>query len=260
MTWRAVEGYADYLVNDSGQILSLKRGKERLLTPAVSHYGYHVVNLWGDDRKKRQLKVHQLVCRAFNGPPVGEKTDVNHKDGNKLNNAPNNLEWCTRKENNEHAIQNGLRAGSYDILVTNELDGETFHYGLVSDVLRDFDLKPHVLEGLIKGFPNKAIARLQGLYTFQAFYHIGYGEVDKSAVMVKNCLTSSIFAAGSIRVAAHQTGLSRFIINKKTDTGLMVNGFMFKSIDNLDPFPDVSYDEVKASRQAYAKFCKDNNL
>ena len=51
-------------------------------------------------------QVHRLVARAFFGNKEG--FDVNHKDGNKQNNTISNLEWCTHKENMQHAFRTGL--------------------------------------------------------------------------------------------------------------------------------------------------------
>lgn len=65
--------------------------------------GYQRVNLDG-----RHRYIHRLVADAFF---AGEHDgiDVNHIDGNRLNNDLTNLEWCTRKENIRHAYINGLK-------------------------------------------------------------------------------------------------------------------------------------------------------
>jgi hypothetical protein len=48
-----------------------------------------------------------MLATAF--LPLVDGCDVvNHKDGNKLNNALSNLEWCTHKQNSEHAWDTGL--------------------------------------------------------------------------------------------------------------------------------------------------------
>lgn len=67
---------------------------------------YLRVRLQRDGASKLHL-VHRLVASAFIEKPEG-KDFVNHKDGDKLNNDFRNLEWCTRRENDSHAKDNGL--------------------------------------------------------------------------------------------------------------------------------------------------------
>lgn len=70
-----------------------------------------VVNLFkrkmGGKKVMKQIRVHQYVAKYFIENPEG-KPMVNHKDGDKTNNHVDNLEWCTHKENMQHAFKNGL--------------------------------------------------------------------------------------------------------------------------------------------------------
>jgi hypothetical protein len=57
--------------------------------------------------KRKILLVHRMVGKYFVFNPEN-KPFINHKDGDKLNNHYSNLEWCTHKENMQHAFNTGL--------------------------------------------------------------------------------------------------------------------------------------------------------
>ena len=96
-----IYGHAGYTANlETGDIYGL-RGQ--LLKPCKTHNGYYTVTL-GTTR----YKVHRLIlCTATQSS--GHGLQVNHKDGDKSNNRVSNLEWCTAKENTQHAEKLGLR-------------------------------------------------------------------------------------------------------------------------------------------------------
>ena len=115
-TWENIKGYEGfYQVSNMGRVKSLERKnsqgrtvKERILKPAVKNAGYVEVNLYAGGKPKT-LKVHRLVCEAFNDNR-DEKPEVNHINEIKTDNRACNLEWCTRRDNINHGSRN-IRAG-----------------------------------------------------------------------------------------------------------------------------------------------------
>lgn len=104
--WRPIDGFSGaYQVSDMGNVRSmnyLHTGRIQNLVPAKSSNGYLNVMLFRDGRPKR-YSVHTLVAKAF----VKNKFDgaeVNHKSGDKMDNRAQNLEWCTKSENIQHAV------------------------------------------------------------------------------------------------------------------------------------------------------------
>ena len=82
--WKDVKDYEGrYKISNLGKIKSFY-GKEKLLKPKKNHGGYLEVLLYKNN-KNRLHRVHRLVAEAFIPNPEN-KPEVNHKDGNKLNN------------------------------------------------------------------------------------------------------------------------------------------------------------------------------
>lgn len=106
MEWKLIESVDNkYEVNEYGVVRNIKTKRE--LKPHINKYGYLQLNLYDKSVKLHCKKIHRIVAEVFL-PRINNKNEVNHIDGNKLNNHISNLEWCTRSENINHALQTGL--------------------------------------------------------------------------------------------------------------------------------------------------------
>lgn len=110
--WKDIKGYENYYqISNYGRVKSFiwfngheYVHKEKILKPQNNKY--LTVRL-AKNKKIKQYTIHRLVAIHFI-PNVNNKLYVNHKDGNKYNNKIDNLEWCSAKENTQHAYKNGL--------------------------------------------------------------------------------------------------------------------------------------------------------
>ena len=163
--FKDVKGYEEYYeISDTGIIKSKDRvcidslGRKRfrkgaILKPDIAQNGYYRVTLAKNGIRK-QVYVHRLMATHFIENP-NNLPQVNHKDGNKLNNSLNNLEWCTVQENVIHAYKHklinhvkGNKHPNYKkcgreskrakkVICTNILTGETKIYGAIIETKKD---------------------------------------------------------------------------------------------------------------------------
>lgn len=122
IVWRDIPKYeSTYQISSNGKIRSkdryihtnITKNKKRLIRglvrkPVLDQDGYKRICLYGNGKPKLR-GIHRLVAETFIPNPL-HKPQVNHIDGNKLNNSIENLEWVTQAENEAHAQQRCLKA------------------------------------------------------------------------------------------------------------------------------------------------------
>jgi hypothetical protein len=95
--WKDITGYeCHYKISNYGNVKSIKKGKEFILCKSVGTSGYRINSLCINSNVKT-LMIHRLVAETFIGNSNGMQ--VNHIDGNKLNNNVSNLEYVSGREN-----------------------------------------------------------------------------------------------------------------------------------------------------------------
>lgn len=99
---RLINGYEHYYIDKCGNVYSDKSGEIIKLSPYILHNGYMSIRLLNKGKRKGHL-IHRLVAMAYI-PNELNLPEVNHIDGNRLNNNVDNLEWIGRKENIQHSI------------------------------------------------------------------------------------------------------------------------------------------------------------
>lgn len=147
--WKDIKDWEDYYeISNLGRIRNKKTRHIRVLDKNSA--GYLRVCLYNSQNKlkKKRYFVHRLVADAFIENKEN-KAEVNHIDSNKLNNCVNNLEWCTRQENELHAHQFGTKPFKPFIVIWD------------SDELEDFSTCSQ-LAGLVKVSKRTVMNWLQG--------------------------------------------------------------------------------------------------
>ena len=96
---KQIKNYSRYAFTDCGKVIALYKKGRKEIVGAKDKNGYLKITLVGDDNKITYYRKHRLIAWAFFGK---SNMQVNHIDGNILNNNINNLEYVTSMENQSH--------------------------------------------------------------------------------------------------------------------------------------------------------------
>lgn len=98
-----------YYITQDGKIY--RNGRE--IFGWITKKGYRQITIYFNGDKRKEY-VHRLVGELYLDNP-DNKPQINHKNGNKLDNRSENLECVTNKENRAHALENGLQCIGEDM-------------------------------------------------------------------------------------------------------------------------------------------------
>ena len=168
--WKPYYLDEDYLVSPGGQVFSAKTNK--IMKQSMDRYGYKYISLKGKIQKKK--KVHRLVAETFIPNPEN-KPQINHKNGIKIDNRVENLEWCTQSENSKHIFDVLDSDGSYRKRISDRSRGQ-----FVSEETR----KKHSVN--TRGERNPKAKKIRCINTGEVFNCIKYAaqkfEVNSSSI------------------------------------------------------------------------------
>ena len=155
--WKPVPSFPGYEASNFGKIRNEK--SKRNLKSSLKKTGYLAISLQkeGYGNSGKSESAHRIVTSAFLGEcPKGFQ--VNHKDGNKVNNTIENLEYLSASENAFHAVRLGLRASGskhwkskldeFDILIIRDLHIAGFTHVKIAKI---FNVTPTSICRIIRG-------------------------------------------------------------------------------------------------------------
>lgn len=132
--WKEIENYEEfYEVSNEGRVRrksgyvksGIKNNERRYIEGKIlkqnkKRNGYLTVDL-SKEHKVKTISIHRLVAKAFIENPK-DLPQVNHKNGNKMDNRVENLEWVTSSENRKHSFDTGLQKSRAKRIRCKQLD------------------------------------------------------------------------------------------------------------------------------------------
>ena len=177
---KQIQNYENYFIYDNGDVLNTTTNK--MLKGSIGQHGYKYYRL-SKDNKKKMFYAHRLVAQYFidnpNNLPV-----VNHKDGNKLNNTIDNLEWVSYSQNTVHAHKENL--------IKKRRQSEYYKESLEGEVWKKIPNYHYSVSNLARIKNDNTNLLLKGSLTC-GYYKVRLSDKGKTKDIVLNHLVYCIF-------------------------------------------------------------------
>lgn len=169
--WKDIDGYSGYQVSNLGRVRthnkvthnalhSERKWADRIMKQKISKKDKSArIELWKGGTHKTVL-VHRLVANAFLEKPIDTDMTVNHKDGNRLNNRLDNLEWLTLGDNIRHGFDNNLYTNQINCILIDR-SGHAIGFNSLSKASLFLGRSVGYISGNLKH--NKPITNTKGV-------------------------------------------------------------------------------------------------
>lgn len=150
--FKPVKEFPKYLVSAEGFVINSDSG--HVMEGSVKRTGYKEVIFTDTDGRQYSRLLHRVVAEAFCKQELG-KEEVNHINGDKLDNRAENLEWVTHGDNLKHAYETGLMpndATPKAVTATNIETGEQMDFPSIYKAARFFNISQGNICMCCKGF------------------------------------------------------------------------------------------------------------
>lgn len=228
------------IINREGIVIDLRMMCCVLTT--VNKAGYVTLNIYGQGT----LLMHRLLATTFISKPFHDvKLVVNHKDGIKVNNDLDNIEWTTYTGNVVHAHMSGLSKSARPVLSKCLESGEVLRFYSISDAAHYFKVDMNLVNNYIKGkIPYKFLGKYDlvleedGFRGLDAYKVIKDVSLDRRIVLLKD---EVLYLFDSPEAASYYLDVTRPSIYKKLNTDRVSNDKSFNcwyyreyDVDKLD--------------------------
>ena len=256
-----IKDHPDFIISRSGVVKNTKTGN--VLSGSVGNSGYLSVRITDCHGRTKTWGLHRLLAWVFqaNFDDI-ENMEVNHDDGNKLNNDLDNLNITTRQENVEHAGRNGLTEKCKPILVRDIATGKVKRYPSVISYARKVGLSKDVISSRCQRGENYHYSGIQFKFGWEGFSddikpveHTG----RDIPILVRDVFTKEVSEYSNGFLAAVALGISISSISKyiRDETQPVLKGFIqIKPKNSLDewidhPDPIRNYETANGVRCVY---------
>ena len=212
--WVRVQGYPEIELRIFHDGIGIRNFYSHKEIGFHNSHGYHVVAI---PRRNLNVPLHKLVALTFLAHPLDtDHLTVNHKNSDKTNNYPFNLEWATYSENNFHAFSEGSRSETIRKIVTFNLESKQERvFSGYNELARYFGVLPGSIHAVMdrrrfEGRPYKGhiLKYIDDLRTWKELAESGPRDkrIPPKEIACRNMDTGEVRIYGSLKKIEDEEG------------------------------------------------------